>query len=392
MSTLQRSFYHDKIASYLWKPIIKVLTGMRRVGKTTLLQQLAVHHKHSYLVAMDDLSIPRYSAQELHDHLMKQVNVWYTLLLIDEIQTIPEREKAINSLHRNVWDHVDIVITWSTSMLLSSELSTLLAGRYIEIHVTPFSFDEYCIWKQIKQDRPWFLQYIQDGWIPALYIFSEQAEKKQRAKSIVDTIVYKDIVQKHDIRDPSLLQQLIHYLTDNIWSITNIANIAKELSKQNRSVHPATLSNYVTYICETFYIYHTPLYDIQWKKVFDRWVKYYLADPIFRTLMMSWFEGGIGKSLENIIAMHARRYGRSIYTWRNWSLEVDFILERLGQKKYIQVAYLTSNEEVANREYRSLEKISDAWPKYYITLDEFPLQPYNGIIHIPAWEMASILA
>jgi uncharacterized protein len=380
---LIRNNYISKIISLLWQNIIKILIGQRRVGKSTILKQLrkqiGIDTTIIYEFDMVDQVFTDY--QQWHQHIISQITQSTKAILVDEIQILSWWEKVITSLHKS-HPYIDLIITGSNSTMLSSELSTLLSGRYIAIPIYPFSYSEFCEFRWFDRSSDSFEEYMIEWWLPSVYQITDNQYKKEWINSLIDTIVIKDIVQRHNIRDVALLYDIVRYISQNISNITNINNIRKELSLKWNSTWYNTVSSITWYLKDVFMIYECPLYDIQGKWQFDRLKKFYLSDHSMRSSMISGYDTGKSKELENIIYIECLRQWWSVYTGRIWDQEIDFVCEKNGIKKYIQVCYILSDEQVIKREFWNFDTITDHREKYVISMDRSPFGTINGVKHV----------
>lgn len=380
---LIRNKYLEKIASLLWQNIIKILVWQRRVGKSTILKQLRnqIGIDTTIIYEFDVIDQVFTDYQQWHQHIISQITPFTKAILVDEIQILLWWEKVITSLHKS-HPHIDLIITGSNSTMLSSELSTLLSGRYITIPIYPFSYDEFCEFRWLDKSSDSFEEYIIEWWLPSVYQINDNQYKKEWINSLIDTIVIKDIIQKHPIKDVWLLYDIVRYISQNISNITNIHNIQKQINWSWSTTAFGTISNIISYLKDVFMIYECPLYDIQGKWQFDRLKKFYLSDHSIRSSMISGYDTGKSKELENIIYIECLRQWRSVYTGRIWDQEIDFVCEKNGIKKYIQVCYILSDEQVIKREFWNFDTITDHREKYVISMDRSSFGTINGVKHI----------
>ena len=392
----KRELYIEKIKPFIDKNIIKVLTGIRRSGKSVMLKlimeelkQNKIDEKQFININFENLiNIELTTADKLYEYILKKVSEIKKkcYIFLDEIQEVKDWEKCINSLRVNEEYDFDIYITGSNAKLLSGELSTYLAGRYVEFVIYPFSFKEFLeTLKSIQQDvstREAFQKYVKFGGMPFLYnlAFEEEASL-QYLKDIYSSIILKDITQRNKIRDTDMLERVISYLIMNVGNNFSATSISKFFKSENRKVSVETILNYIKAAEESFLIYKVSRDDLIGKKVLNVNEKYYIADHGMREAILGSNQRDINQIFENIIYLELLRKGYNVRVGKVDNLEVDFVCTKGNEKIYVQVAYLLASSETIEREFTSLEKIDDNYPKYVISMDEFDMSR-NGIIHI----------
>jgi len=392
----KRELYIEKIKPFINKDIIKVITGIRRSGKSVMLKlimeelkQNKIDEKQFININFENLiNIELTTADKLHEYILKKASEIKKkcYIFLDEIQEVKDWEKCINSLRVNEEYDFDIYITGSNAKLLSGELSTYLAGRYVEFVIYPFSFKEFLeTLKSIQQDvstREAFQKYVKFGGMPFLYnlAFEEEASL-QYLKDIYSSIILKDITQRNKIRDTDLLERVISYLIMNVGNNFSATSISKFFKSENRKVSVETILNYIKAAEESFLIYRVSRDDLIGKKVLNVNEKYYIADHGMREAILGSNQRDINQIFENIIYLELLRKGYNVRVGKVDNLEVDFVCTKGNEKIYVQVAYLLASAETIEREFTSLEKIDDNYPKYIISMDEFDMSR-NGIIHI----------
>ncbi|WP_338969009.1 ATP-binding protein [Fusobacterium nucleatum] len=392
----KRELYIEKIKPFIDKDIIKVLTGIRRSGKSVMLKLIMEELKQNGIDEKQFINInfenlinrELTTADKLHKYILKRAseikNKCY--IFLDEIQEVKDWEKCINSLRVNEEYDFDIYITGSNAKLLSGELSTYLAGRYVEFVIYPFSFKEFLdTLKPIQSNvstKEAFQKYIKFGGMPFLYnlAFEEEASL-QYLKDIYSSIILKDITQRNKIRDTDLLERVIDYLIMNIGNNFSATSISKFFKSENRKVSVETILNYIKATEKAFLIYKVSRDDLIGKKILNINEKYYIADHGIREAILESNQRNINQIFENIIYLELLRKGYNIRVGKVDNLEVDFVCTKRNEKIYIQVAYLLASPETIEREFSSLEKINDNYPKYVISMDEFDMSR-NGIRHI----------
>ena len=392
----KRELYIEKIKPFINKDIIKVLTGIRRSGKSVMLKLIMEELKQNGIDEKQFINInfenlinrELTTADKLHEYILKKASEIKKkcYIFLDEIQEVKDWEKCINSLRVNDGYDFDIYITGSNAKLLSGELSTYLAGRYVEFVIYPFSFKEFLeTLKSIQQDvstREAFQKYVKFGGMPFLYnlAFEEEASL-QYLKDIYSSIILKDITQRNKIRDTDLLERVISYLIMNVGNNFSATSISKFFKSENRKVSVETILNYIKAAEESFLIYRVSRDDLIGKKVLNVNEKYYIADHGMREAILGSNQRDINQIFENIIYLELLRKGYNVRVGKIDNLEVDFVCTKGNEKIYVQVAYLLASSETIEREFTSLEKIDDNYPKYVISMDEFDMSR-NGIIHI----------
>ncbi len=390
---LIRNQYLEKIEEYIGTTLIKVITGQRRVGKTVLMQQILQKfpkNEVSFCSKEDEKFSHIQTKEDLTLFLNSEKKLGKKYFFIDEVQMISEWEKSILSLFSQN-PSFEIFLSGSNAHLLSSELSTLLSGRYIEFHIHPFSFSEFSEYFSLPLTQESFLKYIKEGGFPTVYSLQANPQlQKEWIQTLINTIFLKDITARYHIKDVHLLEEIFAFLVSNIGNITSLSSIIKTLKSKNITTNLNTLHQYITYLKNTFLVYEAPLFDLEGKRVFDRERKFYISDHSIRNALFSSHDYGVGKHLENIVFIEGIRRGYSVFVGRIKKQEVDFIFEKNGEKIYVQVAYMLTDEKVIEREFSSLEKISDNWRKYVVTLDPLSIGNRNGIEHIQIWELEKL--
>ena len=392
----KRELYIEKIKPFIDKDIIKVLTGIRRSGKSVMLKLIMEELKQNGIDEKQFINInfenlinrELTTADKLHKYILKRAseikNKCY--IFLDEIQEVKDWEKYINSLRVNEEYEFDIYITGSNAKLLSGELSTYLAGRYVEFVIYPFSFKEFLdTLKPIQSNvstKEAFQKYIKFGGMPFLYNLAfEEEPSLQYLNDIYSSIILKDITQRNKIRDTDLLERVINYLIMNVGNNFSATSISKFFKSENRKVSVETILNYIKATEEAFLIYKVSRDDLIGKKILNINEKYYIADHGIREAILESNQRDINQIFENIIYLELLRKGYNIRVGKVDNLEVDFVCTKRNEKIYIQVAYLLASPETIEREFSSLEKINDNYPKYVISMDEFDMSR-NGIRHI----------
>lgn len=382
---IKREQYLDEIKKVLGKQVIKVLLGMRRVGKSTLLLQIqeeliAQGVSEEQIISLnfewlefEDLKNYKTLNTYIENKLVKGKRNY---VFLDEIQEVDGFEKVINSL--NSKGHAEIFITGSNSKLLSGELATYLTGRFYSIEVLPLSFKEIYDDKRSKDEQ--LLEYLSMGSMPGKYQFDDKQTAKNYIMDMYQSILLRDIVRRYNFRDVDLLQRFMVYLIHNICQIFSAGTITKYLKNEGRKLSKETIYNFIDAAKSTYLVYGVPRYNIKGKELMKTNEKYFLNDLGIRSLYFD-NENDIGQALENIVYLELRRKGYDIYVGKYEDKEVDFIAVSGESKMYIQVTYLLAEPSTIEREFSVLEAIDDNYPKFVISMDKVN-RSRNGIEHI----------
>lgn len=381
---VKREYFMEKLIRLRDKDIIKVVTGVRRCGKTTLLLQFQdyllsndVELDQIIYINFDDIRYKHLKDYEkLNDYILEKVHsTKKTYLFLDEVQNVPEFQRTIGSLFLN--KNIDIYITGSNAYLLSGELATLLSGRYIEIKMLPLSFKEYHILLggNIKDN---FDKYLRNGGFPFSATLNDDSTIIDYIGSIYDSIIIKDIITRKDIKDIELLKTLTIYLTDTIGNLISSKKIADYLTSSGRKTSHMTVGEYINSIREAFLFYKVGRMNIRGKQLLKTLDKYYLVDIGFKKILSADINENFGFTLENIVYLELLRRGYDVYVGKIDDMEIDFVAKRDKDKIYIQVCASIIEPSVFKREIAPLEKVKDHFPKYIITMDTHPLIK-NGI-------------
>lgn len=401
---LERTTYTDKIRTFVGNRLVKVLVGQRRSGKSYILRQMAsglisemgvnpdnilyINKEYLEFDFIEDYKELEKLYQIYREKLKPQGKVY---LFFDEIQNVDGWERFVNSHSQDFVEECELFISGSNSKMLSSELATLLSGRYVEFHIFPYSYSEYLQLTHQEAGRSSYLTYLQRGGLPELYNLPTIESQKQYVASVKDTILLRDIVRRKPIRDVKLLDDIFIYLVNNASNLFSIQHVINFFKSKNRKVAYDTLSNYLTYIEEAFLAYKTERYQIKGKEVVAGNCKYYLNDLSFKNFLYPGFAYGVGYLLENAVYLELRRLGYSVYIGTIRDKEVDFVAMKADRVVYIQATYMMEAEQTAEREYASLLSIGDNYEKYVVSMDEVQLPSREGIRHIQAWNLAEIL-
>lgn len=382
-----RETYLSKIRPFIGKDIIKVLTGIRRGGKSVLLEQIRneINSPNSIFLNFEDLSNHHLCEyQTLHDYICEKIgdSQGQFYLFFDEIQEVQGWEKAVNSLRAKF--HADIYITGSNSKLLSGELATYIAGRYVAFTVYPFSYAEF----KMVNSKYTFEDYIQYGGMPFLSSINFEPDvSKNYLQDIFNSVVLKDVVKRNNIRDVDLLERIIAYALANIGRSFSATSISKFFKSENRTVAPETILNYLKACEDAYLLYRLKSQDINGKKMLKVNEKYYVADHKLREAIVSSNLQNIELILENIVCLELLSRGYKVCIGRVADKEIDFVGEKNGNKLYVQVTYLLNDESTIQREFGSLLEIRDNYPKVVLYKDGLFRGNYEGIpaIKIEDW-------
>ncbi len=385
---IKREKYLEKIRPYYKKHLIKVLTGQRRVGKSYMLHQIRAEllvlnpganilfiDKEKY--EFDGITTYKELVHYVKGHTAKGINI----LFIDEVQEIKEFEKALRSLLSD--GNYDIYCTGSNSQLFSGELSTYLSGRQIEIRIQSLSYPEFLLFHKLKKNNESLSLYIKYGGLPYLMHLPKSDEIIfDYLNNVYATILFRDIVGRYRIRDVAFLERLIKYIADNTGSIFSANRIADYLKSQKSAKTVSVIINYMKYLEQAYFISSVKRKDIQGKKIFETGEKHYFEDIGLRNVIGGYKASDIGKILENIVYNHLCFYGYKVFIGKDGDKEIDFVAEKNNEISYFQVTYLLASEQVIEREFGNLLKIPDHYPKYVISMDDFPLSAsHKGIKH-----------
>jgi predicted AAA+ superfamily ATPase len=387
---IKREIYLKKIRPFYQSELIKVITGIRRSGKSVILRQIMEEIRMDsntddnivYINFEDFEYADIKSAKDLHIFVKEKVRGEQKFyLFFDEIQNVEDFEKAINSFRATM--NVSIFITGSNARLLSGELSTLLSGRYVSFRVYPFCFKEYCQVREledtVERDKM-FLEFAEWGGMPQRFQINNLDDTRVFLHDLYNSIVLKDIVQRSGAKDVDLLNKIIEYIVINPSQTFSAGAISKFFEKDNRKLSTETLYNYLRYICDSFIVSKASRYDIRGKKMLSTLDKYYLTDAGIGRIRNSGFKMEIGAMLENVVYNELLVRGYEVYVGKTTKGEIDFIAVRNEVKEYYQVAYLLADESVIAREFGAFNFVPDNFPKYVLSMDLVDFSR-EGIVH-----------
>jgi predicted AAA+ superfamily ATPase len=376
---IQRTQYMNRLIKMQDEKIIRVITGIRRCGKSTLLALFQDHLKQNGVADEQIVAVNfedmRYEYlldyRKLYEYVTARLATGRrTYVFLDEIQSVPEFQKAVDSLY--IQDNVDVYITGSNAHLLSGDLATLLSGRYIEINMLPLSFAEYCELKGGGDRREAFRSYYLHGAFPQAALLADDEVRLRYLSGIYNTVLLKDIVARRKIADVELLESVTRFLFDNIGNIVSSNKIADSLTSYGRKTTSVTVENYVSALREAYVLYKAPRYDVKGKQHLRSLEKYYAADIGLRHLLLGERNRDIGRILENIVYLELIRRGYTVCVGKVGEREVDFVAVAGERKIYYQVAASVLDPTTYEREFAPLRLIRDHHPKYVLTMDDLP--------------------
>ncbi len=384
MKLIKREYLQDLI-ELVGTPDIKVITGVRRSGKSKLLEMFK-----SYIIE----NIENYNIIDINFNLVKFDNLRdymalnnyieenyiegkINFVLIDEVQMCKDFERTINSIHAE--EKYDIYITGSNAFLLSSDLATLFTGRTYEIQIYPFSFKEFMQYFNCDNAQEAFDKYMFEGGMSGSYIYDDDKKKLNYINEVYNALIIRDIQQKYNIQNIGLMDSLTEFMMDNISNLTSYRKIANKLNESNINTNDKTVANYIKYLCDAFAFYKIRRYDIQGKRYLSSVDKYYLVDTIFKYAKLGTKNINYGRVYENIVAIELLRRGYEVYVGKLYNSEVDFVAMKRNEKLYIQVSDNISDDKTFEREVRPLLKIKDAYPKILIARTRHNDYQYEGV-------------
>ena len=384
LKTIERKQYLERIIALNGTPDIKIITGIRRSGKSKLMQayiEYLENLENINIIFIDFMDLEFEEIKEYHA-LHKYAEAHYkkgktNYLFVDEVQMCPKFELAINSLYSK--GKYDIYITGSNAFLLSADLATLFTGRYIEIHVFPFSFQEYCqYYSNINNRDQLFEEYSMKGGLAGSYAYTEK-DRTNYIKEVYETIVTRDLVQKYALPDTLVLQRLSEFLMDNISNLTSPNKVSQQLTANETPTNHVTIGRYIKYLCNAFLFYDIRRYDIRGKRYLENSEKFYLCDTGIRYAILGSRNIDYGRIYENMVCIELLRRGYDVYVGKLYQKEVDFVAQRGSEKIYIQVSDNISGQETFERECAPLLQIRDAYPKMILARTKHPKYSYEGI-------------
>ena len=384
MKIIEREYLKELIA-VIGTPDIKVITGVRRSGKSKLLDMFKKYiEKNIENINIIEINFNLVKFDKLRNYLAlndyiedKYIEGKRNFVLIDEVQMCKEFERTINSLHAE--EKYDIYITGSNAFLLSSDLATLFTGRTYEIQVYPFSFKEYLRYFNYKDIQEAFDRYVLEGGMSGSYIYDDNKRKYNYINEVYNALIVRDIQQKYNIKNIGLMDSLTEFMMDNISNLTSYRNVSNKLNENNLNTNDKTIASYINYLCDAFAFYKVRRYDVQGKKYLSSIDKYYLVDQTFKYAKLGTKNINYGRVYENMVAIELLRRGYEIYVGTLYNKEIDFVAMKQNEKIYIQVSDNISDDETLKREVEPLLQIRDAYPKVIIAITRHDNYQYEGI-------------
>lgn len=384
MKLIKRAYLKELI-EVLGTPDIKVITGVRRSGKSKLLEMFKnyiIENINDYNIIDINFNLVKFDNLRDYISLNNYIEKHYIVgknnfVLIDEVQMCKEFERTINSLHAE--EKYDIYITGSNAFLLSSDLATLFTGRTYEIQVYPFSFKEFMKYFNYESAQDAFEKYVLEGGMAGSYIYNDVNKKYNYINEVYNALIVRDIQQKYNIQNIGLMDSLTEFMMDNVSNLTSYRKIANILNQASINTNDKTIANYINYLCDAFAFYKIRRYDIQGKRYLSSVDKYYLVDQTFKYAKLGTKNMNYGRIYENIVAIELLRRGYEIYVGELYNAEVDFVAMKMNEKIYVQVSDNISDDKTFEREVRPLLKIKDAYPKILIARTRHDDYQYEGI-------------
>lgn len=387
-----RDIYVERIIPFISTPVIKIISGLRRIGKSYFLRQIEAHlrktgtpKKNMLFVDKESLDFEEIAAYRDLNSLAKRHFKGVKgkkYLVVDEVQEIIEWEKAVTSILRQ--EDVDIYLTGSNARLLSSELATHLSGRYVEIPMYSLGFSEFLTFRDHQREsiEKEFQRFLRYGGFPAIHHFSLEDEiVYQYVNSIYNTVLLKDVVKRHQIRNVQLLENIVRFVFDNIGNVFSAKRIADYLKSQQLRVGVETIQNYIRFLESAYLIHKAPRYDMKGKRFLEIYDKYFLGEIGIRHSVMNYRDSDISGILENVVFLELKRQGFNVFVGKLGAREIDFVATRGEAKIYVQVAYLLSDTKTIEREFGVLQDVKDNYPKYVVSTDKLFPEDHQGIRH-----------
>ena len=388
---ISRPLYTEKIMAYTDTPFVKVLTGVRRCGKSTILKMIMEKLQNEMGISVDQIVSMRFDSMEYEDMTAKQMFADVkaklsenkkTYLFLDEVQEIEGWEKVVNSLASDY--NVDLYVTGSNSRMMSSEISTYLTGRYVSFRIFPLSFEEYLTFRreytEVKDVHTELADYIRLGGFPATHLRDySQDEVYTIVRDIYNSTIFSDIVRRNQIRKVDQLERVVKYTFSNVGNTFSAKSISDYLKSEHRKIDNETVYSYLEKLEKAYLLHRCSRYDLQGKEILKTQEKFYLADTALRYSVLGYNPDSVASSLENIVYLELCRRGYEVNIGKTADGEVDFVAQRQGEKLYVQVTQEIRSEKTERREYERLLEIKDNYPKYVLRTDEFAGGNYEGI-------------
>lgn len=396
----ERSEYLNAITKFIGNKLIKVLVGQRRVGKSYVLRQIinylisvkGINPQNIFYVNKEYTAYDEIKTSSDLDALFNYYLTQFSLngkiyIFLDEVQNIQNWETFTNSYSQDFTSDYEVFVTGSNSNLLSGELATMLSGRYVEFEIFSFSLFEYAGIKNKSVGKETFLDYLQTGGMPEMFNFEQEELQRHYIESLRNTIVLRDIVGRHNIKDLSLLEDIFKFLSSNIGNLTSFSSIINYFKSRQKKANYETISSYVGFLKDTFIIQQAERYNLRGKQVLGGGCKYYLNDLSFKNYLIGNFPSDIGNNLENYVFLQLRRMGYKVSVGIYNDFEIDFVAQKPEKTIYIQVCYILNEAKTIEREFGNLLLIKDNHEKIVISFDDFKFSDYEGIKHIRPWDL-----
>jgi predicted AAA+ superfamily ATPase len=391
VTMIERPLYVDKIMAYVDTPFVKILTGVRRCGKSTILKMIMERLKTERNIPEDRIISCRFDSMEYEDMTAKQIytllkdqlsSTGRTYLFLDEVQEIKGWEKVVNSLASDF--DVDLYITGSNSRMMSSEIATYLTGRYISFRIFTLSFGEYLMFKSkfanVGEPKAELANYVRLGGFPATHLQAySQDEIYTIVRDIYNSTIFSDIVKRNQVRKIDQLERVVKYTFNNVGNTFSAKSIADYLKAERRSLDNETVYSYLEKLEKAYLLHRCSRYDLQGKEILKTQEKFYLADVALRYSVLGYNADSVASSLENIVYLELCRRGYTVNVGKTGDSEIDFVAVRQNEKIYVQVTQEINSEKTEKREYSRLLEIPDNYPKFVLTTDEFAGGNYEGI-------------
>jgi predicted AAA+ superfamily ATPase len=391
---IERQIYMQKLKDFKDMQIIKVITGIRRCGKSTLLlmfqaflRESGVKRENIISINFEDMAFSHLQEyKELYQYILSKINNserFYVFL--DEIQNVANFQKVVDSLFLKT--NLDIYLTGSNANMLSSEISTLLSGRYVEVDMLPLSFKEYVSSKDDTSNlNKLYSEYLENSSFPMSLQMQNREQIDAYLQGVYNTVIMKDILSRNRISDPMMLESVIRFMFDNIGNILSTKKIADTMTSAGRKIDVRTVESYINALMNAFIVYQAKRYDVKGKQYLKTLEKYYVVDIGLRYSLLGFRNVDFGHILENVIYLELIRRGYKVYVGKIGDLEIDFVAENQHGLHYFQISATVRDSQTLERELRSLKKLRDSYPKYVLTLDEDPERDFDGIRVVNALE------
>lgn len=393
MKLIERDYYLHKLIDVIGTPDIKIITGVRRSGKSKLIDRFEQYIKETE----EDASIIKINfnlkefrkyrtAEKLEEYVEEEtIPGKHTFLLIDEIQRCEGFEEAVNSLYET--GRYDIYLTGSNAFLSSSDLATLFVGRQYEIEIYPFSLSEYMRYYNLTDPETAFDRYVMEGGMSGAYLYKNEEDKYKYINEVYETLIVRDIQQKYHIRNKAMLDQVVDFMLNNISNLSSSKSVSDNLINKEIQTNNKTIGNYMNHVCRSFLFYKVRRYDLKGKRYLESNDKYYVCDPVFRYAKLGTVNMDYGHTYENMVAIELLRRGYEVYVGKLYQKEIDFVAKKRNEELYIQVSDDITSEDTFQRETETLLKIKNAYPKVLIARTHHPEYQYEGIriVDIAQW-------